>query len=257
MTAHDVVLLHAFPLDARQWTGALDATRKAAPRVLTPNLPGFGGTALPDADPSLTLVAQDVLRQMDAAGIDRAVVGGMSLGGYVTMELLRLLSEQGAPERIAAIMLLDTKATADGDEARVNRLRMAEQVESDPESTDRFLRTAMLGGLLSPQAPDERPAAVQAVGAMLDDAPAATVAWYQRAMADRPDSLADLAAFAGPSLVLWGAFDGISPASEQEQMLAVLRDPTRVVVPDAGHLTAPEQPAALDHALAAWLNAIP
>ena len=252
MTAHDVVLLHAFPLDTRQWAGALDAARKAAPRILTPNLPGFGGTPLPDAEPSLRAVAQDVLRQMDEAGIERAVVGGMSLGGYVTMELLRI-----APERIAAIMLLDTKATADGDEARANRLRMADQVESDPGSTGRFLRTAMLAGLLSPQAPTERPAAVDAVGAMLDDAPAATVAWYQRAMAARPDSLADLAAFDGPSLVLWGAFDGISPASEQEQMLAVLRDATRVVVPDAGHLTAPEQPAALDHALSAWLNTIP
>ncbi len=100
-----VVLLHAFPMDSSLWAAQRPALAGAGYRVITPDLPGFGGSApSPDA-PSLDVMADAVVGLLDHLGIERAVVGGLSMGGYVTMALLRR-----HPDRLSAIILADTKA---------------------------------------------------------------------------------------------------------------------------------------------------
>lgn len=231
-----VLLLHAFPLDHRMWAAQAATLASAGHRVLAPDLPGFGGTALPDGEPSLVAVADAIA---DAHLTEPAVVAGLSLGGYVLMQLLRT-----HPDRILGAMLLDTKAAADAEPAVANRRRIAAVAEDDPDGLGRLLAAAMLPGLL---APDSH--AHEEVRGWLEEAPAPAVAWYQRAMALRPDSHAALAAFAGPSMILWGERDEVSPAADQASMLAVMRDARAIVIPDAGHLSAVEQPTLVAEAM--------
>lgn len=251
--APTVVLLHAFPFDKRLWDAVSGDVAEAGWDVVVPDLRGFGDSAFdedgPDDEPSLTLMARDVLAILDRIGVYRAVVAGISLGGYVAMELVRQ-----DPGRIAGLALIDTKASADSDEARANRLLVAEQVLG-AGSTDALAR-AMLPSLLGPTTRAERPGVVAEVRAWIEEADPAGVAWAQRAMAVRPDSHEDLAALAAPSLVLWGAEDAMSPREEQASMLASLRDVRFVEVPGAGHLSVVEDPAATTAALVAFLEEV-
>ena len=236
-----VLLLHAFPLDHRMWAMPAQALAEAGHEVVVPDLPGFGGTSLLPGEPSLVAVADAIAAEHLR---EPAVVAGLSLGGYVLMQLLR-----GHAASVRGAMLLDTKASADTEAAVANRLRIAAAADGDPAGLGRLLRTALLPGLLAPESPSRT-----LVTSWLDEAPAPAVAWYQRAMAARQDAHVALADFTGPSLVLWGELDEVSPRAEQESMLAALRSARHVVVPQAGHLSAVEQPVAVSDAMLACLR---
>ena len=245
-----VVLLHAFPMDNSLWAAQRQALGHAGHRVITPDLPGFGGSALAGDAPSLDVMADAVVELLDHLGIERAVVGGLSLGGYVTMALLRR-----HPERMSAIILADTKASADTPDAAANRQAVAAAVEEAGSAAG--IADGMLPNLLGATTRDSRPDVVATVRRWIGAQPAAGVAWAQRAMAARPDSLGDIAGFGGPVLVLYGAEDTISPAADAAAMAEAARSggsiTTVVEIPAAGHLTAVEDPDAVTHALLGWL----
>ena len=249
MTGQVVVLLHAFPLDHRLWQQQATRLTGLGFTVITPDLPGFGGTALLDTAPSLEAVADHVLAQLDGQGIDRCILGGVSLGGYVTMAMLRT-----RPAIADGAVLCGTKATADGDQARANRERLAQLVLDTPRDCARVLEQAVLPGLLGDTSRAERPAVVTQVRDWLGDAPAETVAWYQRAMAVRPDSLDVLAGVEVPALVVWGAEDALSPRAEQDLMIDVLPAGRLDVIESAGHLALIERPDAVGDAIVRFVE---
>jgi pimeloyl-ACP methyl ester carboxylesterase len=248
-----VVLLHAFPLDKRLWDDVVGPVAESGWDVVVPDLAGFGesrfGEGGPDAEPSLAHFAHAVLAILDRIGVSNAVVCGLSLGGYVAMELVRQ-----DPSRIAGLALVDTKATADDDDARANRLRVADQVLA-ARSTEALAR-AMLPNLLGATTQATRPEVVEKVRGWIHETDPQAVAFAQRAMAARPDSLADLATLRVPSLVVYGEEDTLSPNAEQLLMVKALRDARIVTVPAAGHLTAVESPALLADALVSFLTAV-
>lgn len=232
-----VVLLHAFPCDGELWEPQAAELVADGWRVIVPDLPGFGESEILDDDPSVDAVAVAVLDMLEDRSVDRCILGGVSLGGYVAMAILRR-----QPELAGAVLLCGTKATADGDEARRNRERLAALVLESPAECARILEQAVLPGLLGQTSRASRPDAVDRVRSWLGKAPAATVAWYQRAMAQRPDSLAVLADLAVPALVLWGEEDTLSPRFEQDLMVERLAMAEFAVVPAAGHLALVERP---------------
>ena len=248
MSGQTVVLLHAFPFDARLWAPQADALTAVGWRVHVPNLPGFGGTELLLGAPSIDSVADAILADLDHRGIDRAVLGGISLGGYVAMAMLRK-----SPEIFAAAICCDTKASADTELARENRFRMAKAVTDNPQECGRILQQSMLTGLLGQVTRDTRPELVEQVAGWLTDADPRTVAWYQQAMADRAGSLEVLGELDIPVLVMWGAEDTMSPAADQMAMLQVLRSGQEVKISGAGHLSIVEHPAATARAIAKFI----
>lgn len=176
-----VVLLHAFPCDRTMWDRQGSALVDAGWRVLAPDLPGFGDSALPDAEPSLTSVVESLAASLLDRSVDRCVLVGLSVGGYLIMEWLRR-----HPEMVAAIALCDTKASADSDEAQAGRRSMAAAVEADPQACGLVLRERVLPVIVGTSTTDSRPDIVGSVVRWMDSAEASTVAWYQRAMAARP-----------------------------------------------------------------------
>jgi pimeloyl-ACP methyl ester carboxylesterase len=242
-----IVLLHAYPCDLHLFDAQAAALAAAGHRVLRPDLPGFGRTPLDTAAaPDLSLMAHAVLSAIDAAGVPSFALGGLSMGGYVAMELLRRV-----PQRITALALLDTKATADGEAARQVREVTATRILAAGSLAP--LADGMLEGLLGATTRAAAPQVVAQVRAWIDAADPASCAWAQRAMAGRPDSLPDLAAFPGPALVLAGEEDVLAPAAEQAAMAAALTQAATVMVPGAGHLAAVEAPQAVTDALLALL----
>ncbi|MCW2680711.1 MAG: hydrolase, alpha/beta fold family [Frankiales bacterium] len=240
-TGRPLVLLHAFPLSSAMWQGL-----ELPCRVIAPDQRGFGGSPLGADPPSLGECADDVLALMDRLGLEQVALGGLSMGGYVAMELLRR-----APGRVSALLLADTKAQADTAEQREGRLRTAEAAEREGTAQ---LADQVLPALLGGTSLDRRLGVVARVRDLVAAAPPATVAWASRAMAGRPDSFDVLRATQVPALVVVGEQDVLSPVAQAQQMADALPQGRLVVVPEAGHLSAVEDPEAFGAAVTAFLD---
>jgi pimeloyl-ACP methyl ester carboxylesterase len=243
------VLLHAFPLSSAMWLAQREGLSDAC-RVITPDQRGFGGSPLGDDPPSLDAVADDVAALLDSLGLERVVLGGLSMGGYVALAFLRRHAD-----RVAALILADTKAAADPPEARANRERIATTVTDDPSST--VLVDDVLPTLLGKSTVAERPLVTGRVKALVQAAPAAAVAWAQRAMAARPDSFDTLRTASMPALVLVGEEDRISPPEDARAIADAVTGARLEILPRAGHLTALECPEDFNAAVLSFLATLP
>jgi pimeloyl-ACP methyl ester carboxylesterase len=236
-----LVLLHAFPLSSAMWLSQRESLSDAC-RVLTPDLRGFGGSPLGEDDPDLNHMADDVAALLDTRGLDAVVLGGLSLGGYVAMAFCRRHLD-----RVAALVLADTKATADTPEARENRESMARAVLE--EGSARGVVDELLPKVLGETTLARRPMVCGRVKGLMQSAPPAAVAWAQRAMAQRPDSTDTLRKVPVPALVVVGEEDTLTPPSESEAMVDGLPDGRLVRLPEVGHLSAIETPEQFDAAV--------
>ncbi|MGW7477797.1 alpha/beta fold hydrolase [Nonomuraea muscovyensis] len=244
-TGLPVVLLHAFPLSSAMWLAQREGLSSLC-RVITPDLRGFGGSRLGDDEPSVDLMADDVARLLDAEGIDRAVIGGLSMGGYVTMAFCRR-----HPDRVQGVLLADTKAGSDPQPARDNRERIAQAVLSQGAEV---LLTDVLPALIGPTTKERRAMVLGRVKGLVQSAPPGAVAWAQRAMAARPDSFETLAGLKVPLLVVVGEEDELATPADAEAMARAVPDGRLEIIPKAGHLSAVEQPEAFNAAVAEWLR---
>jgi pimeloyl-ACP methyl ester carboxylesterase len=228
-----LVLLHAFPLDSRMFEPMV-ARLSDLPVVLI-DLPGAGGSPL--LEPVTIKAAGDaVAAAIRGLGATRAVVGGISMGGYV---LLSLLWHQ--PELLAGMILMHTKAGVDQEVARSNRLAIARQVL---ESGSTALVEGMADAMISDGSKAENPGLVEQVRGWIREARPQGIAWAQRAMADRPDSHPILWASAVPTAIWCGSDDPFSPPSETEAMADTMHGRAHPMVFDGiGHLSPLEAPA--------------
>jgi pimeloyl-ACP methyl ester carboxylesterase len=245
--AHDegalpLVLLHAFPLDSRMWeaAGALVPGPRAVYLVDLPGSPRHAD-ALP-SPPSLDTAADLVAVALADAGVTRAVVAGLSMGGYTALALL-----ERHPSLVTGLGLVDTKSAADSAEAAANRLARAQRLE-ESGTVDEVLPD--VDSLLGETSRAARPAVREQVLRWVREQEPAGLAWSQRAMAARPDRTALLRAFTGPVAVVVGDEDAVTPVALAGQMAAAAGGAPLVVVRGAGHLSAVEDPAAVAAALA-------
>jgi pimeloyl-ACP methyl ester carboxylesterase len=244
-TGLPVVLLHAFPLSSAMWLAQREGLARVC-RVITPDLRGFGGSRLGDDDPSLDLMADDVARLLDEEGIDRAVVGGLSMGGYVTMAFCRRHAD-----RVLGVILADTKASPDPPPARENRERIAQAVLTDGSEV---LVSEVLPALIGPTTKERRAMVFGRVKGLVQSAPPGAVAWAQRAMAARPDSFGTLSALKVPLLIVVGEEDELASPADAEAMARAVPEGRLEVIPKAGHLSAVEQPEAFNAAVVEFLR---
>jgi 3-oxoadipate enol-lactonase len=239
-----VVLLHGFPLTADLWRPQLESPPRGW-RFLAPDLRGFGPAAT-GAATTLDAMAADVVSWLDALRIERAVIGGLSMGGYVTFALYRM-----APERFTALVLANTRAGADSQDERRNRDTMAALVR---EKGAAALADAMLPRLLGGTARRSRPALASTVQALVAANPAEGLAGALEAMKTRPDSTTLLPAIGRPALVVAGAEDAIVPREESEEMNRLLPRSQLAVIPGAGHLSNLENPGGFSEVLGNFLR---
>lgn len=228
-----LLLIHAFPLDARMWEPQLTAFSSGLP-VVTPHLPGFGGT--PSAGDVMTMAAsaERVLAELDRSGLDRAVVCGLSMGGYVAFELWRR-----APDRFAGLILANTRSGADTEEGAAARRALAERLRTEGIG---FLAAAP-PPLLSEGASDDLWARART---MISEQSPGAVAAAALGMAERPDSGPDLAGITVPTLVITASGDMLIPAEVSAPMAEQIPGATLAVLEGAGHLSNLEAPEEFD-----------
>ncbi|MBL0275188.1 MAG: alpha/beta fold hydrolase [Anaeromyxobacter sp.] len=240
-----VVLLHAFPLHGGMWAHQVAALSKRH-RVLVPDYRGLGQSGSPPQATTMAVLAEDVLALLSHLRLERAGVAGLSMGGYLALELWR-----EAPGRVRGLALCDTKAGADSAEGAAGREAFA---RSTLDHGLAWVADQMTPKLLKPT-PD--PAVVKVVRSLIGAATPAGVAAAQRGMARRPDSTPTLATVTAPTLVVVGEEDGLTPPAEAEKLAAGIRGATLVRIPGAGHLPCLENPEPFTAALAAFFDGLP
>jgi 3-oxoadipate enol-lactonase len=221
--SHGLLLLHAWPLDARQWEPQVRALPEGLP-VGAPNHPGFGGSALAGEVTTMAACAERALAAADEAGIDRAVVCGLSMGGYAAFELWRR-----APDRILGLVLANTRAVSDTPEAVGARRALAARLRAE-------------GNVLVDEPPallaEDAPAALaERVRSMIGDQTPEAIAAASLGMAERPDSTPDLAGIDVPTLVITSTGDRLIPAAVSAEIARGIPGARLEVIDRVGHLS--------------------
>jgi pimeloyl-ACP methyl ester carboxylesterase len=238
-----VLLLHAFPVDHRIWVD-LAAALPGAPTVLALDIPGLGDSLPPAAGPSIDVVADAIAAAL--GGHTRVVVVGASMGGYLALALAAR-----HPRLVAGLGLVDTKSTADSDEQRANRLRIAHEVEQS-QTVGPVL--GMAGVLIGATSRRERPELTARIEGWIRGQRPAGVAWALRAMAARKDLTAVLETFDGPVWVAVGEEDELTPLAEAEHMASAARNARLESIPGTGHLSIVEAPQAVAAGVSALMD---
>lgn len=242
-----VVLLHAFPLHSDMWAPQV-ACLAATHRVIVPDLKGFGKSSAPEGAESYSMgdYVRQVIGLVEALGLERIVLGGLSMGGYVAFSLVpRHL------DLLAGLVLADTRAGRDTPEAFKRRTDQQEQVRQ--EGTDALVET-LLGGLLAPDTLENRPQLVEQVRRIMASNPPAGFIGGLEAMKARPDSLPTLGAIKVPTLVLVGQHDAPSPPDVVRVWQERIPGSELVVIPGAGHLSNMEDPETFNGALTDFID---
>jgi pimeloyl-ACP methyl ester carboxylesterase len=240
-----LLLVHGYPLDHAMWQPQIDGLGGPA-QVIAPDLRGFGQSDAPQGVYTMDAHAEDVCALLDALHIRRAVLCGLSMGGYIALAFWRRYAS-----RVHALILVDTRAGADTAEVRSARLEMVEQVKQRGSAP---AIEAMLPRLLAESTRRTRSDVVERVGAMMQRQRPAGIMGALLGMAERPDSTALLPTITVQTLVVFGAEDVISPAQTEGPGLADSIPHARlVVIPKAGHLSSLEQPEAFNRSVREFL----
>lgn len=244
----DLLLLHAFPFDLSIWD---DVVAELAPhaRSLRFSARGFGASSPAGALLSMEGIAADAVALMDHLGVSRALVCGLSMGGYAALAMVRA----HAP-RVTGLALCDTRAEADSPEARSSRSALAAAVRAQGVGP---VVEAMLPKLLGATTHRERPAVVARTRAAMERCAPAAVADALAGLAARADQTGFLREIRVPTLCLAGEEDVLTPPADARRMADAIPGARLVLLPGSGHLPCFEAPAALAEHLREQLAARP
>jgi 3-oxoadipate enol-lactonase len=242
-----VLLLHAFPLNSLMWEEQIGRLSRRF-HVIAPDLRGFGQTELTIGEHSIDLMASDVQRLLESMSVGRAVVVGLSMGGYVAMALYRR-----KPSLFRGLVLADTRATSDTAEARARRYKSAERAERDGSSA---IAEDMIPVLLGPTTLQTRQEVVTRVRSIIQSNSAVAIARAQRAMAERLDSTELMQSVSVPALIIAGSEDGLTPPSEAEKLRDSIPGARFEALYAAGHLSNLEQPEHFSDAVERFVESL-
>lgn len=237
-----LLLLHGFPFTSQSFAPQLVNPPKGV-RLLVPDHRGFGKSGSGVGISTMEALAEDALALLDELKIDSALVGGVSMGGYVAIALTRM-----DPGRVRGLVLIDTQSTPDDEAGKAKREATAQDVEKNGVDG---LVDGMLPKLLWAEA---TPALRTAVETMMRAQNPAAVAAAARGMATRTDGKDILSRFSGPCAVIVGEHDTITPVEKAKQLQALVADSSLDVIAGAAHLPNLEQPAAFAAALERFLT---
>jgi len=223
-----VVLIHGYPFNRSLWNEQV-AELSHSYRVIVPDLRGFGESDASEGPATMDRMAQDVGLLLDHLGISRAVIGGLSMGGYVALAFYKQF-----PSRVLGLILADTRAQADTEEGKQTRAQQAEKALAEGMAG---IADAMLPKLLTPDTVSKRPEVVKRVrDMMLKTKPEGTAAALL-GMAQRDDQTQLLPQISSPALIVVGAEDAITPVADSEKMHNAIAGSRLVVLENAGHVS--------------------
>jgi pimeloyl-ACP methyl ester carboxylesterase len=233
-----LLLLHGLGLNRTIWQAAVDWMPRGY-RVILPDIRGHGESPALEETARIESLAEDMLRLMDTLEVEKAVVAGHSMGGYIALAMAFQHID-----RLAGLGLIASRATADTPEKREGRLRMIREIK--------LQGSGVLAESLAPRLSHDGGIQKQARLMIEKTHPNGLIA-AQHALADRPDRLSLLPEIHIPTLVVAGLEDQIVPMEEAKEMADLFPNCTYMEIPKAGHMPMLETPQVLGDALGAFV----
>lgn len=241
-----LLFLHGFPLDRTIWRHQV-ATLSGWRRI-APDLRGMGTSEAPASGYSMAAYADDMIRLLDRLRVQKAVIAGHSMGGYIAFEILRRYRD-----RVAGLILCDTRADADSPDGAKKRDEMMQlaQAQGAPAIADR-----MVPVLLGTSTQQTQPQVVQQVRDMITQTPVPGIVGALKAMKERPDSTPILGSIDVRTLVVVGQDDAITPPAVARALTSAIPDAAMTTIAGAGHIAPLEAPTAVSRVIAEFLEAL-
>jgi len=234
-----IVLLHGFPLAKETWDQQAAALARVA-RVIRLDLRGLGASAVTAGPYLMEALAGDVAGVLDALGVERAVIAGHSLGGYVAFAFFRMFAE-----RCLGLGIVCSRAAADGDEMLALRYELAERVEREGLQP---IVEWYVPKYFAPEMYERAPETVQQVRTIVERSDPRGVAAMLRGIAARVSSEDLFSEIDVPLRVVAGTQDAIAPVAFSRRIADGVRSATLDVL-DCGHMPLLEVPDALTASL--------
>lgn len=242
-----VILIHGYPFNRSLWTELAESLLDRY-RVVIPDLRGFGETESSESPAKMNRMAEDIAKLMDHLNIDQAVIGGLSMGGYVALAFCKQY-----PTRVRALVLADTRAQADTEEGKQTRAQQAEKALAEGMAG---IADAMLPKLLTPDTVSKHPEVVKRIRDMMLKTKPQGAAAALMGMAQRDDQTEFISSIDVPTLIVVGREDAITPLADSEAMHAKITGSRLVVIENAGHVSNLEQTEQFNNAVRGFLNSL-
>jgi 3-oxoadipate enol-lactonase len=240
-----IVLFHGYPFNRSLWNEQVAALSNSY-RIIVPDLRGFGESEASTGPATMNRMAEDVAKLLDHLQIPRAVIGGLSMGGYVVLAFYKQF-----PSRVRGLILADTRAQADTEEGKQTRAQQAEKALGEGMAG---IADAMLPKLLTPETVSKRPEIVKRVRDMMLKTKPEGAAAALLGMAEREDHTELLPKITAKTLIIVGAEDVITPAADSEKMHNAIAGSRLVVLESAGHVSNLERTEEFNEALTDFLR---
>src|ERR1041385_6205578 len=242
-----VVFVHGFPFDRHMWMPQLEALKEQYYAV-TYDIRGFGASDAGDGQYSVEYFVDDLIGLLDHLKIPKAVVAGLSMGGYIAIR-----AHERHPERFRSLVLCDTKSEADNNEGKIRRAASAKKVKAGGMEgfTEDFLKTAFYEKTFT-----SRPEAIALIRETIRAMSPLAVAGTLMALAARTDTTPSLFSINIPALILVGRQDTITPPSASNSMKEKIPGSVMHVIPEAAHLSNLENPAEFNRQLLDFLRTL-
>ena len=245
-TGVPVVFIHGFPHNRSLWSPQVSALVDRA-RCIAPDIRGFGETSR-HGPFTIDQFADDIALLLRSLGVERAVVTGLSMGGYVAFALWRRHRSI-----VRALVLAHTRAGADSEEGREKRRALIEVARTRGPGA---VADGQITGMVGKTTREHRPGLVDEVHRMLGSASVEGIVGALEAMMGRVDSTETLATIDVPTLVIAGSEDALIPRRDSEILNEGIRGSRLEVIERAGHVSNLERPAAFNHLLSEFLAAL-
>ncbi len=246
-TGPTLLLVHGFPLDHTMWVGQIEELAETH-RVIAPDLRGFGASTVTAGTVTMEQMADDLACLLDALEMrDPVTFCGLSMGGYIAWQFF-----QRHRAKVARLILCDTRAEADTDQAAAIRRETAERVVAEGPG---FVADAMIDKLFAPSTHSEHPERIQATRDTILNTVPDGIAAAARGMAQRSDATKMLPEIDVPTLVVCGRHDAISTVDEMRQIADAIPAARFVEISAAGHMAPLENPDEVNRAIRSFLDA--
>lgn len=238
-SGNPVLLIHAFPLSRTMWNEQAELLASSGFRVILPDLPGFGENN--SVLTSFTDIAGQIIDLLEFLGINRAVIGGLSMGGYVAFNLFHL-----SPEKFSGLILCDTTHRADTDEKRKSRFELISKIEKHGSAA---LIENLLPNLISDHTKENNPLLLSSLEETFSQVNLESAVNALRAMAERRDNSDIIGKIKVPTLLIFGESDKITNLESAREMNSLIPGSELKIIENAGHYSNLEQPSEFNDAL--------
>lgn len=228
-----IIFIHGFPFDRTMWQPQMDFL-KASNRVIALDLRGFGESKDEESDLSIELFADDLISFMDTLRIDKAVVCGLSMGGYVALNAVKRY-----PDRFKGLILADTQCTADSEEAKEKRYNSIDQImlHGPVAFNEKFIKSVFHKNSLT-----TKMALVEKLRNVVYSNSENILSMGLTALAERSETCSTLSQISIPTLIICGREDTLTPVAQSESMKASIYGSVLRIIENAGHVSNLEQP---------------